>query len=144
MQTNSCSAELRFIFEPEGDGQDSQSRPNLNLLLWASNATMARNLDGLVRGGPLSHFYKFVKIEKLPKAKAELFSSCDIVRRENLVAPLHTCDLNYRIPERYYTVSPLVPNESNDYLTDFKFHDLRKTFGLVLAQNGVSTATHNR
>ena len=105
---------------------------------------MARNLDGLVRGGPLSHFYKFVKIEKLPKAKAELFSSCDIVRRENLVAPLHTCDLNYRIPERYYTVSPLVPNESNDYLTDFKFHDLRKTFGLVLAQNGVSTAVIQR
>ena len=25
-------------------------------------------------------------------------------------------------------------------LTDFKFHDLRKTFGSVLAQNGVSTA----
>ena len=24
-------------------------------------------------------------------------------------------------------------------LTDFKFHDLRKTFGSVLAQNGVST-----
>jgi len=25
-------------------------------------------------------------------------------------------------------------------LADFKFHDLRKTFGSVLAQNGVSTA----
>ena len=25
-------------------------------------------------------------------------------------------------------------------LSDFKFHDLRKTFGSVLAQNGVSTA----
>ena len=25
-------------------------------------------------------------------------------------------------------------------LEDFKFHDLRKTFGSVLAQNGVSTA----
>jgi hypothetical protein len=116
MLPNSCSAELRFIFEPEGDGQDSQSRLNLYLLLWASNATMARNLDGLVRGGPLSHFYRFVKIEKLPKAKVELFSSCDIVRRENLIAPLHTPDLNFRIPEHYYTVSPLVPNESNDYL----------------------------
>jgi integrase len=25
-------------------------------------------------------------------------------------------------------------------LDDFKFHDLRKTFGSILAQNGVSTA----
>jgi integrase len=25
-------------------------------------------------------------------------------------------------------------------LSDFKFHDLRKTFGSVLAQNGISTA----
>jgi integrase len=29
-------------------------------------------------------------------------------------------------------------------LTDFKFHDLRKTFGSVLAQNGVSTAVTQR
>ncbi|MFC1792340.1 tyrosine-type recombinase/integrase [Planctomycetota bacterium] len=29
-------------------------------------------------------------------------------------------------------------------LTDFKFHDLRKTFGSVLAQNGVSIAVIQR
>ena len=29
-------------------------------------------------------------------------------------------------------------------LSDFKFHDLRKTFGSVLAQNGVSTAVIQR
>jgi len=29
-------------------------------------------------------------------------------------------------------------------LGDFKFHDLRKTFGSVLAQNGVSTAVTQR
>ena len=29
-------------------------------------------------------------------------------------------------------------------LADFKFHDLRKTFGSVLAQNGVSTAVIQR
>ena len=29
-------------------------------------------------------------------------------------------------------------------LTDLKFHDLRKTFGSVLAQNGVSTAVTQR
>ena len=29
-------------------------------------------------------------------------------------------------------------------LGDFKFHDLRKTFGFVLAQNGVSTAVIQR
>jgi integrase len=29
-------------------------------------------------------------------------------------------------------------------LGDFKFHDLRKTFGSILAQNGVSTAVTQR
>ena len=29
-------------------------------------------------------------------------------------------------------------------LADFKFHDLRKTFGSLLAQNGVSTAVAQR
>lgn len=112
----SCSVDFRFIYERGDDGKDSQSRLNLYLLLRASNAATARNLDGLIQGGPLSRFYQFVKIEKLPKAKVRLFSSCDIVRREDLIAPLHPCDLNFRIPERYYTVSPLVPNKDNDYM----------------------------
>ena len=29
-------------------------------------------------------------------------------------------------------------------LADFKFHDLRKTFGSILAQNGISTAVTQR
>jgi len=110
-----CSAEFRFIFEPEGHGQDSQSRLNLYLLLWASSSTVASNLDALVRGGPLSNFYNFVKVEKLPKTRMELFSSCEIVRRENFIMPLYTSDLNYNIPQSYYTIDSLVPNKENDY-----------------------------
>ncbi len=116
MPPDSCWAELRLVFDPAGDGQDSQSRLNLYLLAWASNATMVQNLDGFIRGGPLGHFFQFLRIKTLPEAQLGCPSRCYIVRRENSIAPLHTSDLNYKIPERYYTISPLVPNEGNDYL----------------------------
>ena len=98
MLPGSCAVELLFVFEPKGDGRDRQSRLNLYLCVRASSAEMAHRADCLIRGGPLASFYEFVVVEKVPKAKQRLFSSFQIVRRQDLIKPLYSCDYNHANP----------------------------------------------
>ena len=115
MLPGSCAVELLFVFEPKGDGRDRRSRLNPYLCVRASNAEMAHRADCLIRGGPLASFYEFVVVEKVPKAKQRLFSGFQIVRRQDLIKPLYSCDYNCKIPDRYITTSPLIANTNNDY-----------------------------
>jgi hypothetical protein len=117
MPAGSCCAEFLFLFEPENRGRDRQSRLGLFLRMWASDSGIGLSLDSLVRGGLLSRFYEFRRIEHPPDAARDLRISCDIVRREDLVQPLCSCDFNAKIPSWYYTINSFTPNEKNDYVT---------------------------
>lgn len=115
MLAGSCSAEIIYLFNVGGNGQDRQKRLKLYLRLWASDSAGAHNLDRLVRAGPISLYYKFLPIEKIPNVES-LRASCEIVRREDLVKPLHSTDRNYKIFANYYTLTLFTPNRENDYL----------------------------
>jgi len=115
MLVGSCSAEIIYLFNPEGKGQDRQTRLRLYLRLWASDSAGAHNLDRLVRAGPISLYYKFLPIEKIPDVEG-LRAGCEIVRREDLVKPLHSTDRNYKIFDYYYALTLFIPNRENDNL----------------------------
>jgi len=115
MLAGSCSAEIIYLFNAGGNGQDRQTRLKLYLRLWASDSAGAHNLDRLVRAGPISLYYKFLPIEKIPDVEG-LRAGCEIVRREDLVKPLHSTDRNYKIFDYYYTLTLFIPNRENDYL----------------------------
>ncbi len=115
MLAGSCSVEIIYLFKAEGNGQDRQTRLKIYLRLWASDSPGVYNLDRLVRAGPISLYYKFLPIEKIPNVEG-LRASCEIVRREDLVKPLHSTDRNYKIFAYYYTLTLFTPNRENDYL----------------------------
>jgi len=115
MSAGSCSAEIIYLFNPKGNGRGRQTRLKLYLRSWASDRPGAHNLDRLVRAGPISLYYKFLPIERIPQAN-DLRASCEIVRREDLVKPLHSADKNYKILAYYYTLTLFTPNRENDYL----------------------------
>ncbi len=116
MPPDSFFAEIFYLFDPEGNGRDRQSRLKMYLWLSASNQAIALNLDRLIRGGLLSKFYEFKSIEKIPGVKKRLCAGYDIVRREDSIIPLYTRDLNYKLPNRYYNISLFIPNQENDYM----------------------------
>ena len=116
MPPGSCSADISLRFNPKGIGQDRQSRLKLYLRLWAHDVPTARNLDRLLRGGPVSRYYKFQPIERIPDVKG-LQARCEIIRREDFIKPLYSSDLNYKILAYYYVFTLFTANQENDYLT---------------------------
>ena len=58
----SVIAELLFVFDPDGDGRDRQSRLRPYLRIKVSDPIVAKAMSVLVERGPLSGFYKFTKM----------------------------------------------------------------------------------
>lgn len=117
MAPQSVSAELLSIYNPQCQGGDRQSRWRLYLRIQTSDQGTAKYMDALVERGDLSHYYKFEKVTEPLVWPDSLAARCFIVRRQDLIEPLHGCDLNARIPDWYYTISPFAANEENNSLT---------------------------
>ena len=113
MPAGSSSMEFLYIFDHKSSGQD---RLKLYLCLWSGRAEITQSLDRLIRGGLLSKFYEFERVEKVLNGKERLGAGCGVIRREDSIIPLYTCDLNYKIPNRYYNISLFIPNQDNDYM----------------------------
>jgi len=117
MPPKSVSAELRFVYDPNGDRFDKQTRLNLFVQISAANKGLAKSFDRLLRSGLLSRFYSLKKFKDTGFAKKDLPIQCSIVRREDFVQPLYTPNFNHKIPDCYYTITSFAIDERNDYLT---------------------------
>jgi hypothetical protein len=106
----SVVAELLFVFDPRGDGHDRQSRLHLYLRIEASDPLITKAMSVLVERGPLSGFYKFKETSGPIALPVGLSASCEVVRCQDVIPVLHTCDFNPRIPDAYRVVRPFVPN----------------------------------
>lgn len=65
----------------------------------------------------LSSFYVLRPVELIPALSTKLQVSCDILRQESFIKPLHGPEQNPQIPDFYYSIRSFVPNVANDYLT---------------------------
>jgi len=115
MAPESASAEHLFVFDPICKNDDKQSRLHPYLCIQASDADQANAVDMLIQRGELSQFYKFESTDKVPNWPKSLSACCSIVRCQDFIEPLHSCDLNAKIPDCYCVTTPFVPNEKNDF-----------------------------
>jgi hypothetical protein len=115
MKAGSCWVKIVFIYNPKDGIKDRQSRLKLYLISWSSDMTTARNLERFIQGSPLSRYYRFERIDKLPEIKG-LGSFCEIIRRQDIIKPLYRCDMNYKIPDYYLNNHILTANTENDFL----------------------------
>jgi len=116
MPSKSLSFRIFFVYDPNGDGFDRQKRLNIYLQISAANRRYAECFERLLRGGLLSRFYELKKVDNVPLIRSKLNCSCQIVRREDFIRPLHSCNFNYKAPDRYYTIGQFEPDEKNDYI----------------------------
>jgi len=110
----SVAAEFLFVFDPKCKSYDRQSRLRQYLRIWASDSGMAKNMDLLIQRGELSRFYKFERVYKPLERPKSVSASCDIIRRQDFIEPLHNCEFNPKIPNYYNNIRKFTPNEKND------------------------------
>ncbi len=116
MEPGSVSAECLFVFNPKCKGRDMQSRLQLYLRVQTFNESTARAMSMLIERGQISRFYKLEKIDE-PLDLPSMSAICDIIRRQDLFEPQHSCELNPRIPHRYRKIHQFTANEENDFRT---------------------------
>lgn len=116
MPSKSLSFRIFYVYDPNGDGFDRQRRLNIYLQISAPDRRYAKCFERLLRGGLLSRFYELKKVENVPLIRSRLHCRCQIVRREDFIRPLHSCNFNYKAPDNYYTISQFEPDEKNDYI----------------------------
>ncbi len=117
MEPGAVSAEVLFVFNPKCKGRDMQSRLQLYLRTQTFDESTAKAVSMLIERGQISRFYKLEKIDKSINLPEALPASCDIIRREDLIEPLHSPDLNANIPNLYRKINQFTANEENDFRT---------------------------
>jgi len=117
MPNEIASAELLFVFDPDGQGFDRQQRLQLYVRVWAFDDLTAKSLNQLIERGGLSIYYRFRRVDELPDNPIHFSAFCDIVRRQVLIEPLHGPEFNANVPSIYYTITPFSTNEDNDFLS---------------------------
>lgn len=117
-QQGQLSLAIRFLFDPDAsDGL--QRRLSLQIALGVSDVVSEDTVRQLINSGPLSEFYDLKKPANardsydLPQRFPAI---CEVIRQEERVKPLIRKEENPgRIPELYYSISPLEARGDNDY-----------------------------
>jgi hypothetical protein len=106
---------FRFVFDPKQKNEDKQSRMRIYVLARCEEKGLSESLKVLLERGPLTTFYKLKGIDPTEVPWIEPQAACEIVRREDAVPPLHSCEFNDRIPDYYYTICPFKADPQNDF-----------------------------
>ena len=110
-----AAAEVRFVYQPSERREALQSRIRIYVRLWARSESVGSLLKSFVTSGPLARFYEFVEESEATVPWDRMRGICDVVRHAQLVRPLHGPEFNANIPEFYYSIEALEPNDDNDY-----------------------------
>ena len=116
MPIGSVSAEISFVFDPAGGNGNKQSRFKIYLQLHSCNSEVAHAVSTLVEQGTLARFYDFSICDQTPIIDAKMGAVVSVIRRIDVVTPLHSSEFNVNIPDFYFTINSFKPNTKNDYL----------------------------
>jgi hypothetical protein len=128
LHPGAASVSTRFTFNPQPEEGDSQSRLKLHVIAQCRDPRIEESVKLLIAQGALSRFYKPRPATNFAAPWNLMKASCDVLRREDALPPLHTHEFNDRIPNRYRTFTSFKPNHHNDYLElDTVLNSLRES-----------------
>ncbi len=118
MSSKKASLEIVFSFNPSAQNKNPQSGLSIYLRGHAKNEDEIGILQSLLERGPLTRFYNFKEVDSQESMLPEkMGAACLIVRRVDLVTPLHSAEFNDKIPSHYYTIRPFEAVNTNNYMT---------------------------
>ncbi len=109
---------IRMLYSPSPEeGKNIQSRLSLLVEISSTDRATLESFRLLVEHGPLRRFYDFERCDPQETETEEAYPArCEIVRRADLIEPLHGPEFNDRIPRSYYSLQSFEADEGNDYL----------------------------
>jgi len=111
----SVSMALRFYYRPSGGGIGRHDRLEMYIMGQADKSYKGA-LRLLLERGPFTRFYELVPSESHPIDWSRFGATCDVVRRQTILTPTVTGELNPRALSAYYTLTAFEPRRDNDYL----------------------------
>lgn len=111
-----ASTSIRFSFDPKPVSGNVQSRLGIYVIAQCRDTDQEENMRLLIERGALRRFYQARMVNHFKAPWDKLKGACDVVRRVDALAPLHSSEFNDRIPSSYYTISPFESSDRNDYL----------------------------
>lgn len=111
-----ASTSIRFSFDPKPISGNVQSRLGIYVIAQCWDPDQEENMRLLIERGALRRFYQAEMVNHYRAPWDRLKGACDVVRRVDALAPLHSSEFNDRIPDSYYTITPFEPSDRNDYL----------------------------
>jgi len=111
----SVSLALRFHYRPSGSGVGRHERLSMYITGQAGKSYEGA-LRLLLERGPFTRFYELVPAQACPVDRTRFTATCDVVRRQSILAPTVTGESNPRVLSAYYTLTPFEPRRKNDYL----------------------------
>lgn len=107
-----ATACLRFVFEPTN--ADPQSRLRVLLGVRAQGRRLRDAITTLITRGSFGHFFNLqpTTVTAVPR---ELAAACHIFRSHKRHASLVSSEFNAGVPDAYFSCSPFVANEQNDW-----------------------------
>jgi len=109
------SLALRFCYRPSGGGIGRHDRLEMYIMGQADKSYKGA-LKLLLERGPFTRFYELVPTESCPIDWSRFGATCDVVRRQSILAPTVAGELNPRALSAYYTLTAFEPRRKNDYL----------------------------
>ena len=116
MPPNSMSTEIRLDYTPNDRVEAAQSRLRGYLIFDTADSTIADAVEARVMGGPLRRLYGLEHTSHGENETDGLRVACDVIRRTDLIEPLHGGRLNVHAPSTYFMVQSFEPASENDYM----------------------------
>jgi len=107
LKADDAEATLRVHFRPASGQKSLQSRMNIFLILKSRDKVLMEDLKTIIEKGILNRFYKFISVGSMDISWNKLNEISVITRRENIVKPSVSNDLNYQVPSCYYSIQPI-------------------------------------
>ena len=112
----SASLAMRFDYDPARGNGNLQQRLRLQLLGQAHQDDVAVGLRILLDRSPIRRFYDLQPADEDDIPCRKLGVACDIVRRQAVLDPTVSPELNAKVPPAYWMLWSFQPRQDNDYL----------------------------
>jgi len=116
MPPGSTSVAIRCLFNPEPANGNIQTRLQLYVMAYTRSSDTREILRLLIERGALNRFYRYERIQQFKAPIRKLKSACKIIRKEDIIEPLHSAEFNDKIPSFYYAIRSFTANFRNDFI----------------------------
>ena len=114
LPSGSACVAIRYVYHPGLPGSSPQQRLKIYLLGHGHHRPQQEHIQALLKNSPFRNLYDFDNCDALSINPGIFNGGCDIIRKNSVVEPSVTSELNCQIPAGgYFVCEQFLPSKSN-------------------------------